>query len=295
MLQIKDENDIKNRIFTFRGKKVMVDSDIAECFQVTTKRLNEQMKRNKIRFPSDFCFKLNKEEMSQILRSQFATSKMLSSYRRYNPYVYTEQGIITLAGVIKSDIAAEMSIKISRAFVSMSKIMLTYEGPLGLIAALQNRVLSIEEKNNETFDMIIKRLEKLEPQKEILLLNGQYFDAYEEVVKLIERADKSLVLVDPYADDKSLVFLSHKNSGVKLTIYKSNNSNLNSKEVEAFSKQYGAILVKEYNESHNRYLIIDSNEVYDLGTSLNRVGGKLFTINKIEIKEVASVLIKLFN
>ena len=288
------EADIKNRIYNFRGKKVMVDSDVAECFQVTTKRLNEQMKRNKNRFPNDFCFKLNKEETSQILRSQIATSKSVSSKRRYNPYVYTEQGIITLAGVIKSDIAAEMSIRISRAFVSMSKIMLTYEGPLGLIVALQNKVMSIEEKTNETFDMVIKRIEKLEPKKEILLLSGEHFTALEEVIKLIERAKESLVLVDPYADDKSLAFLSHKKSGVKVTIYKSKNAKLKTEEVEAFSKQYGEIKVNEYNNSHNRYLIIDSDEVYDLGTSLNRIGGKDFTMNKMEINEVRDVLIGLF-
>ena len=76
-----------------------------------------------------------------------------------------------------------------------------------------------------------------------------------------------------------------------LTILK---PNLDQEEVDAFSKQYGETLVKEYNDSHNRYLIIDSSEVYDLGTSLNRIGGKLFTINKIEIKEVIDVLINLF-
>ena len=291
---LKEEADIKNRIYNFRGKKVMVDSDVAECFQVTTKRLNEQMKRNNNRFPSDFCFKLNKEETSQILRSQIATSKSASSKRRYNPYVYTEQGIITLAGVIKSDIAAEMSVRISRAFVSMSKIMLTYEGPLGLIVALQNKVMSIEENTNETFDMIIKRIEKLEPKKEVLLLSGEHFTALEEVIKLIERAKENLVLVDPYADDKSLVFLSHKKPGVKVTIYKSKIAKLRVEEVEAFSKQYGEIKVNEYNNSHNRYLIIDSDEVYDLGTSLNRIGGKDFTMSKMEIKEVRDALIGLF-
>lgn len=125
-------------------------------------------------------------------------------------------------------------------------------------------------------------------------MNGQYFDAFEEVIKLVERAKHSLVLVDPYADDKSLVLLSHKKNGVKVTIYKSQHSKLKTIEVEAFSKQYGEITIKDFNESHNRYLIIDSSEVYDLGTSVNRMGGKIFTMNKEELKEVRDVLIKLF-
>ena len=72
------------------------------------------MRRNIDRFPKDFCFKLNKEEMTQILRSQFATTSILSSKRRYNPYVYTEHGIIALAGILKSDVAAQASVEISR-------------------------------------------------------------------------------------------------------------------------------------------------------------------------------------
>ena len=139
------------------------------------------------------------------------------------------------------------------------------------------------------------RLEKLEPKKEVLLLNDEWFDAFEAIIKLIESAKESIVLVDPYVDDKSLAYLSHKIEGVKVTIYKSNRSKLKQAEIEAFSKQYGELIIKEFNESHNRFLILDSNEVYDLGTSLNNMGNKIFTINKMEIKEVANILIKKFD
>ena len=128
----------------------------------------------------------------------------------------------------------------------------------------------------------------------MLILSGEHFIAFESVTQLIERAKESLVLVDPYADDKSLVFLSHKGEGIKVTIYKSKNAKLKVEEVEAFSNQYGEISVKECNDFHDRYLIIDSDEVYDLGTSLNRIGGKGFTIKKCEINEVRETIIKLF-
>ena len=120
----KIENKIvENLIYEIRGMQVMLDSDVASCFNVTTKRLNEQMRRNIDRFPKDFCFKLNKEEIVQILRSQFATTSILSSKRRYNPYVYTEHGIIALAGILKSDVAAKASVEISRKFVEMRKTL----------------------------------------------------------------------------------------------------------------------------------------------------------------------------
>ena len=107
---------IESKILSIRGLQVMLDSDVADFFGMEVKRVNEQMKRNKDRFPPDFCFKLTDEEYKKYLRSHFATFGSLSSKRRYNPYVYTEQGIIALAGVIKNDFAVKMSITIVRAF-----------------------------------------------------------------------------------------------------------------------------------------------------------------------------------
>ena len=210
------------------------------------------------------------------------------------PFVYTEQGIIAIAGVLKSDIADEMCVKISRVFVKMKHALINYAEPLKLISQVHGELLEFKEYTLKQFDDVFTRLEKLEPKKEVLLLNDEWFDAYEAIIKLIESAKESIVLVDPYVDDKSLVYLSHKNSGVSVTIYKSNRSKLKEHEIEAFKKQYGELVVKEFNESHNRYLILDSFEVYDLGTSLNSIGNKIFTINKIEIEEIRDVLIKKF-
>ena len=108
LLDTKEEVEIKDLIHEFRGKHVMLDSDIADLFEVETKRLNEQMKRNVTRFPKDFCFQLTSKETTMLLRSQNATSNLVSSKRRYNPFVYTEHGIIALAGVLRSDIADQM-------------------------------------------------------------------------------------------------------------------------------------------------------------------------------------------
>ena len=291
ILDINDENKIKELIHEFRGKQVMLDSDIAQCFNVPTSRLNEQMKRNKDRFPQDFCFQLNSSEFRN-LTSQNA----ISSYggRRHLPYVYTEQGIIALAGVLRSAVADQMSVRIARVFINMRTALIEYKDQLEIVSKYYGEFIDFKQFTVSKLDDAFRRIEKLEPKKEVLLLSGEHFTALEAVIKLVERAKESLVLVEPYADDKSLVVLSHKKHGVKVTIYKSKDAKLKAEEVEAFSKQYGEIKVNEYNNSHNRYLIIDSDEVYDLGTSLNRIGGKDFTMNKMEINEVSDVLIGLF-
>lgn len=293
LLENNKENEIKNLIYEFRGKHVMLDSDIAKLFNIETRNLNKAMNRNVNRFPEDFCFKLNSLEFSS-LKFQNGTSKVTKGGRRKLPNVYTEQGIIALAGVLKSNVADEMSVKISRVFVKMRYALIAYGENLQLFSKWYEEFVDFKEWTISKFDNVLNRLEKLEPKKEVLLLDDEWFDAYEAIVTLVERAKISLVLVDPYADDKSLVFLSHKNEGVTATIYKGEYSKLKKEEVDSFSKQYGELSIKQFDKSHNRYLIIDSLEVFDLGTSLNKVGNKIFTINKIEIKQVSDILINLF-
>lgn len=122
------ENTIRNLIYVVRGQQVMLDSDLAMLYQVETKRLNENVKRNRKRFPYNFCFQLTEEEMNS-LRSQFATSKEIDSKggRRYTPYVFTEQGIAMLSAVLRSDVAIQVSIKIMNAFVAMRRFLVIDE------------------------------------------------------------------------------------------------------------------------------------------------------------------------
>ncbi|RRC92656.1 ORF6N domain-containing protein [Erysipelotrichaceae bacterium OH741_COT-311] len=117
--------DIRNMIYTFRGKQVMVDSDLAALYKVETKVFNQAVKRNLNRFPESFRFQLNEEEFKN-LRSQFATSSSNKhGGRRYLPYVFTERGIAMHSAVLKSDIAVEVSIKIMNSFVEMRKFLLS--------------------------------------------------------------------------------------------------------------------------------------------------------------------------
>ena len=112
---------IENKILVVRGRQVMLDEDLADLYGVETKRLVEQVKRNRARFPGDFMFQLRKEEV-EALRSQIATSNTGRGGRRYAPYVFTEQGVAMLSGVLRSDRAIAVNIEIMRAFVELRRV-----------------------------------------------------------------------------------------------------------------------------------------------------------------------------
>ena len=118
-------NEIKNYIYTIRGKQVILDSEIARLYEVETKKLNQAVKRNINRFPEQFCFKLTENEYES-LRSQFVTLKIQGrgQHRKYLPYAYTEQGVAMLSTVLHSDKAIKVSINIMKAFTEMRNFIL---------------------------------------------------------------------------------------------------------------------------------------------------------------------------
>ena len=112
---------IERSILLIRGQKVILDADLARLYGVTTKRLNEQVRRNQKRFPNDFMFRLTKQEVTA-LRSQFATSNVGRGGRRYFPYVFTEHGAIMAASVLNTQRAVDVSVYVVRAFVKMRRV-----------------------------------------------------------------------------------------------------------------------------------------------------------------------------
>ena len=289
-LLIDEKNkNIKEKIFVCHGIQVMLDSDVAELFGVETRSLNQQMKRNIDRFPNDFCFKLNSKEF-QNLTSQNVTS----SYggRRHLPYVFTEHGIIALAGVLKSDIAAKMSVEIARAFIQMRHFIVENGDVLLKLAQLQNRQINFEIETNKRFDEILKLINKADLPKQALFFDGQYYDAYDFISSLIRKAETSICLIDPFCDNRALTFLSNKKPNVSVVICKSSKTKLTNKEIDIFAKQYGVIQIINNNNFHDRFLIIDNAECYSLGTSLNFAGNKTFVITKIEDKKIIESILE---
>ena len=119
---VKEKIDIKDMIYEVRGKQVMLDSDVALLFGYQTKDINRAVKNNKNRFPNNYCFQLTEEEYEN-LRCNFFTSSSKDNYggRRYLPYVFSEYGITMLAGILKSEVAVSMSLKIVNEFIEMRK------------------------------------------------------------------------------------------------------------------------------------------------------------------------------
>lgn len=293
LLSIENKS-IEECIHNIRGKQVMLDSDVAFFFGVTVSSLNRQMRRNVDRFPSDFCFQLSDKETND-LRCQKGTTNFLSSKRRYNPYAYTEEGIITLAGVLKNDIAAKMSVEIARKFIQMRKFILENGDVLLALARLQNRQIEFENETNRKFDEILKLISRADLPKQAIFSAGQFYDAYECISSVIRKANSSIVLINPYCDAKAFTFLKNKKESVKLTICSSHLSKLEKEEIEKFESQYGKINIKQLDDNHDRFLIIDNEECYQLGASLNYAGKKMFDIIKIENKEIIDFLLKKIN
>ena len=281
--------EIKNLIYTIRGKQVMLDSDLASLYQVETKNLNKAVKRNIERFPVSFCFQLTEAEV-QNLRFQSGTSSLSYGGRRYLPYVFTEQGIAMASAILRSDIAVKVSVEIMEAFVEMRRMLINN-------ASLFHRLDNIELKQLEAdqkFEEIFKALEsgKLHSDKGIFY-DGQIFDAYTFVADIIRSAQRSIILIDNYVDDTVLTLLGKRGQSVSATIYTKNISNQLQLDLQRYNSQYPAINVHAFAHAHDRFLIIDGTELYHIGASLKDLGRKWFAFSKMSAE--ASKMISLLN
>ena len=145
--------EIEASIFVIRGKKVMLDSDLARLFGTSTKRLNEQVKRNLHRFPEDFMFQLTYQEVRN-LRSQFATSSLQHGGRRTHFYAFTEHGAVMLASVLDTKVAVKASVQIVRAFIRMRAMMLSND-------EMSRRLDALEKRYDAQFKVVFSSIREL--------------------------------------------------------------------------------------------------------------------------------------
>lgn len=279
-----DNQKIQGLIFVIRGKQVMLDSDLALLYQVETKYLNRCVKRNISRFPEEFCFQLTREEFDD-LRCQFVTSSEIISQsggRRYMPYVFTEQGIAMLSAVLRSEVAINVSIQIMKTFIEMRKYManssLVYEKMNGI----EVRQIAFEEKTDARFEQVFNYIASHEESNQKIFFDGQVYDAFSLLSNLIQKAQKSIVLIDAYVDVITLNVLAKKNSNVNVKIYTLPNARLSKQDIAVFNSQYPILEAKHTTVFHDRFLIIDEMDGYHLGASIKDAGKKCFGINRIE-------------
>lgn len=275
---ISDSIEIKNMIYNIRGKQVMLDSDLASLYQVETKVFNQAVKRNIKRFPEFFRFQLTEKEFNNLRSQSVTSSSNTHGGRRYMPYVFTEQGIAMLSAVLKSDIAIEMSIKIINSFVEMRNLLMFSQELYSRLDRVELKQLETDKKLEEVFTHIAGNKEV----KQKIFFNGQIYDAFSFLVSIIQKANREIILIDNYIDIYTLNILCKKNSNVKVKIYTAGKGNLTTKDIEKFNEQYKNLTVKTNKDFHDRFLILDSNEVYHIGASIKDAGKKNFGVTKIE-------------
>ncbi|MDV3970651.1 ORF6N domain-containing protein [Elizabethkingia anophelis] len=272
--------EIRNLIYTIRGRQVMLDSDLATLYHVETKILNKAVKRNIERFPEKFCFQLTDEE-ANFLRFQIGTSNVGRGGRRYLPYVFGEQGIAMLSAVLRSDVAVRVSIEIMDAFVEMRRMLISNASLFHRLDKIEIRQLETDQKIEEIFKAL--ESDKLQSDKGIFY-NGQVFDAYTFVSDIIRSAKISIILLDNYVDDTVLTLLGKRKTNVTATIYTKGISNQLRLDLRRYNNQYSPIEVEIFSDAHDRFLIIDGTELYHIGASLKDLGKKWFAFSRMDIE-----------
>ena len=292
-LSIQNElaiEDIKNLIYTIRGKQVMMDSDVANIYHCETKYINRVVKRNIERFPEEYCFQLNENEF-EVLRCQFVTlnENGRGQHRKYLPYVFTEQGIAMLSALLKSDVAVSVSVNIMKAFIEMRKFLMLNGQVFERLTSVEHKLLEHDKK----FDEVFNQLQLEENIKQRIFFDGQIYDAYSLIIDIIKKANNKILIIDNYIDDSVLKMLTKKKNNVEVVILTSNKSNIQNIDIQKFNKEYPILKIAKTNKFHDRFIVLDNEEMYHLGASIKDLGRKCFGINKIEDKEIIEKIINL--
>ena len=291
---VKDNIKIENLIYEIRGKQVMLDSDLAMLYSCKngTKSLNLAVKRHINRFPERFMFQLTKEEYSSIYsRFQFETLNKNNQKQglniKYLPYVFTEQGVAMLSAILKTDVAEKISIKIMDAFVAMKNIINT-----SLIE--QKYINSLVLEHDNEIRLLQESFNKLSTKEKInhIFYNGQIYDAYSLLIDILNKAKKEIIIIDNYAGKE--LFDITKDIKVNIKIYTKNIDEVSKKK---YMQEYSNIEIITTDIFHDRFIILDNKELYNLGSGLKDIGKKCTSINRIEdstiLKELISRLTKI--
>ena len=273
-------------IYEIRGKEVMIDFDLAKIYECAngTKSINLAVKRHLNRFPERFMFQLTEEECYSFSRFQFETLKQGNNIK-YLPYAFTEQGVAMLATVLRSEKTVETSIRIMDAFVKMRHFISDNSDIYKSLNRIDNKLVEHDEKLSYLFSKFDK--------KEKIFLEGESYEAYLNVLDILNYASKNIIVVDNYADRVFLDLI--KNIKVKVILITLNSKRLSDIEIAKYNKEYHNLEVIRNNSFHDRLIVIDNKEIYHLSSSINSLGDKLTSIIKLEDKNNIKALLITIN
>ena len=187
-----------------------------------------------------------------------------------------------LSAVLKSDAAIQVSVNIMNTFVKMRRFLAGNALMFDKLNSLELKQLEYQKESNEKFDQIFDYISEHEEVGQKIFFEGPIYDAFSLLVSLVEKAEKSLVLIDNYVDVGTLNILAKKKDGVDVTIYTVHRTRLASRDIANFNSQYPTLIVKHTSVFHDRFLIIDEATAYHIGASIKDAGKKCFGITQIE-------------
>ena len=287
--------DVASRIHVVRGVQVMLDWDLAACYGVETRVLNQAVKRNMARFPERFRFQLTKDEMGELI-----TNCDKSGSKKHYPgaaAAFTEQGIAMLSAVLRSPTAVATSVRIMDAFVAMRRILASMSPVLARLEASERRQLedrsrqiADQARNEQRFTEIFDAMRDKRFPEQKVFYDGQVYDAKAFATKHILAARKSILLIDNWVDVTTLDMLSKKKPGVVVEIVASPRGNhVAPSDVAAFNTQYGGLSVRTSVNFHDRFIIVDDKSLYLFGASLKDLGKKCFAFTKLDSSEIPNL------
>jgi hypothetical protein len=274
-------DDLNRRIHVIRGWHVMLDKDLAEIYGTTPIRLRQQVKRNPGRFPDDFMFRLNENEVEIMVSQKVIPSR--SHFGGALPYAFTEQGVAGLSGVLTGPRAVEAHVRIMRAFVAMRRFLHANAGMFQRLDGIEHRQIAFEAETDRRFEQVFDALEKPETlPRQGVFYDGQVYDAHAFASRLVRGARKSIILIDNYMDETVLTLLSKRTPGVPVTLFTRKVTPQLLLDVEKHNAQYPTVQIRHLRDAHDRFLILDDKTVYHLGASLKDLGKKWFAFSRFD-------------
>ena len=279
---IKEKINIEEKIYNINGVEVMLDSDLAELYHVETKRINEAVKNNHLKFPTRFSWVLTDNEKEN-LWSKFSTAN-ISRMSRANPRVFTEQGVYMLATILKSDIATAVSIRIMDTFVKMRHYINFNQN------ILPNKFLLLEKKVDENTKRIDELFDKFNPKeimKDYIFFRDEFYDAYSVIMNILTESLEEVIIIDNYASKELLDII--KDIDRKFIII---SENIDEKLTKKYLKQYKNVTFMKCEKFHDRFIILDRYIMYSCGSSLKDVGKKCFSIYEWRDRKYTKEILK---
>ena len=273
-------SDIKTKIYTIRGIKVLIDRDLASLYGVETKQLIQQVKRNIERFPERYVFQMTKKEFD-IWRSQNVTSNSDNKGLRRPPYCFTEQGSYMVSNVIKNSKAVKTSIAIIDAFTEINHYINSNDMLTKRIITIENRL----DYHGNQISELYSKFEAKDIKQEYIFYSGEIYDAYSLLLNIFDKANNEIIIFDNYINNKVLDLI---NKDIRIIIVR--NLNIKDDTLDKYIKQYNNLKIVINSDVHDRFIIIDRKELYNIGLSLKYIGKKCFAINKMDKTNIKVIL-----